>query len=427
MGEGMRLSSSCVRFSLGEIPVVGNVETGAIVGLTAEGAQLCDAMRERDVPIQDVPDSCSDLIGYLRSAGFVGEASDGRRVDAVTHGPHRISSAYLHVTNCCNLSCVGCYSRDDARNRAADPSCDELCHALDLLAALGVKRLVISGGEPFIRRDLPELLRRARGNGVSYIAIITNGTLLTWEMVNSLKGLVDVISISFDGASAQSPAYIRKMQLFDALVDAVHLVQDAGIRAHILPTLHARNTDDVPAYLALAEKLGVTVGFSLLSGGTRELGALCMTAGCLVELAERMEAVTLSQAETDALGEDVWSGALRARVRCGAGRTNISVAADGSVYPCHMLHYPELKLGNAFTDTADALQEALSSFHLPVVDEIDGCRSCEKRYLCGGGCRGRSMAEYGRLDARDPYCAYYNHAIDLAVDAFVRTVTARKG
>ena len=164
----MRLGSHIVRFDLRGIPVVGNTITGALVGLTPEGAALCDAMLERDVAGEDIPVECEELVSYLAVHGF----EEGAGASEVP----RLSSAYLHVSNTCNLSCVGCYSADCNRNRAADPSLDDLCRAIDVLAHLGVTRLVISGGEPFLREDLAEVTQHARGQGMTNIAVLTNGT-----------------------------------------------------------------------------------------------------------------------------------------------------------------------------------------------------------------------------------------------------------
>lgn len=407
----MRLSKNVVRFRLGQVPAVGNVETGAIVGLSGSGAALCDAMAAHDVPEEDVPADCAELVAYMKQHGFIEAGTDE---GAVHLGRARLRSAYLHVTNRCNLSCVGCYSRDEGRNRDEDPTFDQLAHAVDVLAELGVEQLIVSGGEPFLREDLAELAAHAKQGGIATVIILTNGMLCTDERIAPLAGKVDTISVSFDGPSSQSPSYIRGKQLFDRLVEVIKRIKGAGIQAHILPTIHAKNIDDVPAYLELGKQLGATVGFSLLSGLTDTLGDLAPSDDDFVRLAEVMQAAGAT-AGVDSVFLDGAQPTLQACACCGAGKTGVSVAADGSVYPCHMLHYVPFLLGNAFEDSTDTLRDSLARFALPAVDELDGCKDCNKRYLCGGGCRARAYMEYGRADCRDPYCAYNKRSIEDAV------------
>lgn len=399
----MRLGSHIVRFSLGAISAVGNLATGAIVGLTQDGASLCDAMLVGDVRESDVPDSCSELVQYFQTHGFFSDKEPDKELEKTIS----IQSAYLHITNSCNLSCVGCYSSDAGRNRACDPSMEQLVHAISLLSELGVQRIVISGGEPFLREDLGALACRAKEQDISEVVVLSNGLVCTPERLAPLVGVVDTVSISFDGASADAHAYIRGAQYFDSLVEAIRSVKSAGIRAHILPTLHAKNVDDVSAYLALAEKLGVTVGFSLLSGNRESLGNLYPSDVCLEHLADVMHSLGQKTDDDNSFDGTRGGEGLSAHVCCGAGKTGLSVATDGSIYPCHMLHYPEFRLGNAFTGNAEHICEALAGFCLPKVDELEGCKNCDKRYLCGGGCRARAYREYGRADKTDPYCAYY--------------------
>lgn len=410
----MRLGSHIVRFDLRGIPVVGNTITGTLVGLTPEGATLCDAMLERDVAGKNIPVECEELVSYLATHGF--EEGAGASETSC------LSSAYLHVSNTCNLSCVGCYSADCNRNRAADPSLENLCHAIAALAQLGVTRMVVSGGEPFLRRDLPDIVRNAREQGMESIAVLTNGTRCSDKVLARLAGNVDVISVSFDGTSPESAAFIRREQLFDTLVDAVKRIQTAGIHAHMLPTLHSRNIQDVPAYIELSKQLGCTVGFSLLSGARADLGDLMPGDSCLARLANVM--IEVANKGDAASIDDAFNPmrALSVRICCGAGKNSVSVASDGTVYPCHMLHRSEFALGNAFTDDALEIASNLSQFTLPSVDEIEGCSSCENRYFCGGGCRARAYDEHGCMTKRDPYCAYYSDAIGQTVKAFVSQI-----
>ena len=415
----MKLASHAVRFALGNVPVVGNVRTGVIVGLTPEGAALCDELQRRNIDESEVMPGCVPLVAYLEANGFMEKTGQESPKETL------LASAYLHVSNRCNLECVGCYSADASRNVARDPSFKELSNALELLSDLGVERLVISGGEPFMRADLGDIAYAAKSFGMREVAVLTNGTLCTPNRLVALRGVVDIISISFDGASASAPAHIRGAQLYDKLVDAVGAVQRAGIRSHILPTIHAGNVGDIPAYIELGRRLGATVGFSLLSGAPSALGKLFLNDLDLRHLADTMIDVVKSgnQAQLgDALNPAL---PLVACVGCGAGVRCVSVAVDGSVYPCHMLHNSELSLGNAFHDTPMGLRDALRSFALPTVDELEGCTSCEKRYLCGGGCRARACLAYGRLDAGDPYCAYYQRIIRYSAAVFLDSLFGR--
>lgn len=75
---------------------------------------------------------------------------------------HPLTTAYLHVTQRCNLECAGCYSLDDGRNSLEDAPTKSILRAVGQLAREGVSKLIVSGGEPFLRGDLPEIVRFAK-------------------------------------------------------------------------------------------------------------------------------------------------------------------------------------------------------------------------------------------------------------------------
>lgn len=252
----MRLSSDAVLIELGGVPMAGNPETGALVGLTEEGAALCRELSERDVSPAEIALGCLELVHALGRNGLL-EGAPGQR--------RGLDSAYLHVTQRCNLACRHCYSEGDDRNRAADPSLAQLRRAVALLASLGCARLVISGGEPFLRGDLADVASFARDRGVGEVVVLTNGLLVDEKGIDPLVGLVSCVAVAFDGASADAPAPLRGTQRFGRLVRAVETIRDAGIEARILPTLHAGNLDEVPRYRRLADELGASLSFSLLT------------------------------------------------------------------------------------------------------------------------------------------------------------------
>ena len=109
----------------------------------ASGLRTVARMLEEDVPEDDVTAVDPALLEHLARGGFF------QRVVAEP----RVLSAYLHVTQRCNLACAGCYSLDEHRNRLADAPLADMKRAVEGLAAAGLSQLIISGGEPFCKAE----------------------------------------------------------------------------------------------------------------------------------------------------------------------------------------------------------------------------------------------------------------------------------
>lgn len=405
----MRLGSHTAQFCLAGIPLVGNLETGGIIGLTEEGRRLCHTLSERDVDALEVPAGCTELVRHLESGGYLDEHGKAP-------GGTRILSAYLHVTQRCNLSCRLCYSEDEGRNALPDPSLDDLVAAMALLSELGARRLVISGGEPFLRADLPDVARAARDAGIEEVVVLTNGLLVTERSLRPLRSAMSCVGVAFDGCGPKDTAHLRGSQRFERLVGAVRACTAQGVPVRIMPTLHAKNLGDLDRYASLARSLGASLGFSLLTGSPEELGDLAIEEAHLSELGRRA-------AERGVGIADSLSGSgLAARRSCGAGTRTLSVAADGTVYPCHMLHNPRLAMGNAFADSTDKIiSSPVATLFLSLdAGNLERCGSCALRYLCGGGCRARAFLATGSPYACDPYCelsrSYYERVGELLRD-----------
>ena len=203
----MRLRHDAVLFEYAGIPMVGNPENGGTIGLTPGGKELCERMRVSDVPDEEAFRLEPELAQCLSEAGFIRDVE-------VDRGEGRLTSAYLHVTQRCNLSCRGCYSDGPSRNAGDDASTEDMKTVVGNLAHAGVRNLVVSGGEPLLRDDLDEILRYAKEGGIESVSVLTNGTLVEKDAVTRLAPFVDCISVSFDGCSPESPAHIRGTQRF---------------------------------------------------------------------------------------------------------------------------------------------------------------------------------------------------------------------
>lgn len=365
---------------------------------------MCKRLLIEDVAQEQIPPSCSKLIARLKARGFLEEVGAGVS--------SRFQSAYIHVTQRCNLRCLYCYSRTSLRNEQPDPSKDDLLTAVSLLSSLGVKRLMISGGEPFLRDDLPDITKGAKEAGIREVVVLTNGVTARSCMLKQLCDSVDLLGISFDGLDNNSPAYLRGTNRLPTLVATAREAISWGLHTRIIVTLHANNLDDMDGYKHLAKAIGAEVGYSLLTAPVCELGDYLLTDRQLETLGTLMSENTSKM--PDSLGAK-----LTVRSSCGAGTRTLSVAADGTIYPCHMLHLPFLAMGNAFSreTTSTDVCTAATALSTASVEFIDGCMGCSVRYLCGGGCRARSIMSLGDLNKRDPFCVLYKTYYDRLGDA----------
>lgn len=398
----MKFNRETVMFDLAGIPMVGNKRTGYAIGLDDSGADVCSRLMNEDIVEDEILSADPDLLEHLKRGGFFeGEGNSPEPNNLVL-------SAYLHVTQRCNLSCAGCYSLDNHRNTLADAPLEDMFHAIDELATAGLARLVVSGGEPFLREDLSEIVRHAKVNrGIQNVTVLSNGTCISQDVLEKMAPYVDCVSVSFDGHSSCSPAYIRQEQRFDDLVAAIRAIQKAGIPAHMIPTVHSKNIDDLAEYVLLSKELGATLNFSLLSCEPNDavLGDLLPNEDDLQKLGRSL--LTLNDGKP-ILAMDAPVGLnLNVKTNCEAGFRTLSVAADGTIYPCHMLHRPALAMGNAFTGTmAEAFVSDISKkFRMFDAENFESCASCRHLYLCGGGCRARALFGSGSLESKDSYCA----------------------
>ena len=87
----------------------------------------------------------------------------------------------------------------------------------------------------------------------------------------------------------------------------------------------------------------------------------------------------------------------------------LAIDPNGNVYPCQLLHFHQFCAGNIKENSLKSIyekSEVLQYFKKLTVLEIDGCRDCEIRYICGGACRARAFYEMNRLDVSGDFCEY---------------------
>lgn len=160
----------------------------------------------------------------------------------------------IDITERCNQHCPYCFARADEDDISAkEPSLTELNRKFDLLIELGEEErpfnIQLSGGEPTVRNDLPEIIRMARSKGFEYIQINTNGRRLAVEegYARVLKEAgASVVFMQFDGTNDEIYRITRGEPLLEIKKQAIRNCEKAGLAVTLVPTVIAGvNLDNI--------------------------------------------------------------------------------------------------------------------------------------------------------------------------------------
>lgn len=327
-------------------------------------------------------------------------------------------SCYIHVTQSCNLQCPYCYSKNEMRNAFKDFSLDQWQLAIRKIREMGFHRLVFSGGEPLLFKHIDKLLYYCKELKFEEIDLITNGLLIDERNIVALKDNVDNLCISLDGFNEETNSPTRGKGNFEKVVKNIRILREKNIPVNIIATIYKNNIENINEYLSLAELLDCTVSFSLFT----------ISGEALNNKELQQTEVQLSELSNYLLDDDVPSKmfdniplvkGIQFRNGCGAGKYLISVNADGNIYPCHFMMQEELLIGNIFKNSIDEILN-MGSLHSSYmqVDNIDECRECEYKYLCGGGCRANTYKGKGNIRCSDD-CKFYKVYYDKIIGEFM--------
>ncbi len=366
------------------------------------------------------PQEVVGFIAELRGRGILYFDTDTRPTSAAGHTSNGTAHiAFLNSTRRCNLHCPTCFANAAAYPVSDDAALEVWCRIMDKLAESGVSTAIVTGGEPFVRQDIIELLGYARGS-FKNVFLNTNGTLLTREICTRLPDLVDRVHVSLDGSTPEIHDYFRGKGNYDKTLHSVRLLKEAGIEnLAISPTLTRINIEDLPNMLHLALGLGVSIRTSVflpVGRGACNAPTLSPTPRQLVDVFRETHRMLLQYSDEDLGAQKNFLGILGGtKVQCGAARDSICVGGDGVVYPCNTLHEAEFGMGSLLEArdvgsllAGSAVTRMFDSLH---VESRASCRTCDVRYFCGGGCVGHSLIVHGSLQAPDPFCSLYRQVL----------------
>ncbi len=338
-----------------------------------------------------------------------------------------VDHVFWSVTGRCNFRCRHCFM-DAPEGALGELSTKEALALIDEMAACGVLRVNLTGGEPLVRRDFWQLVDRIRSHGMVIGKIYTNGWLLKESVLDELesRGMRPGISMSFDGVGWHD--WMRGVEgAEEAALRALALCRDRGLKTDAELCIHRGNQDCLPQTIAALGRAGVThvkasnVAMTKLWRQNSEGNALTdeeyleamiryipeyFKAGCPMDLVLANAIVLKRDGSWHVIAEfyDGTESCLDCHL-CSNARMSCYVTPEGRLLPCMpMTSSPQQERFPLIREIG--LSRGLSdSFYMDFVgrrvrDLLAAnaeCAACKYRYRCGGGCRATALL-YGSHD-----------------------------
>lgn len=395
--------------------------------------ELADLLHER-YPEAEPSRVVRDTVGFvakLRRHKLIYLAGEYPPPFLETTSAFHPQEIWLNVTNACNLRCITCFKAAGTCYRN-EMSLDMLRDVIDQIAELGVDYVVVSGGEPFIRRDTLDVIAYLVERDIR-AHVITNGTLIDDRTAIRLGEIRPWrVQVSLDGSCPEVNDRIRGEGAFEKTLRGAKLLVAQDLDVRLYPTVNKLNIHDLGNIKKLVQEL--RPGFNHLgfakfyaTGRGKEHGAeldipeeefydLVMQQPMDTGYVDEEQAAELERGDVTSLLPTRTAYGVR-KINCGFGSGTFSIDADGNVYPCHWLHAEEWKAGNLYEHSLSEIYHGSAVFqrcrNIRVDHDIAGCRSCDYKYFCGGGCRARAMTKGDGLHSCDPGCAWMSRYYEL--------------
>jgi radical SAM protein with 4Fe4S-binding SPASM domain len=380
-----------------------------------------------------------------------GIANFGIRYPQPTGAPVTI---VWNFTNRCNLNCLHCHQDSSPTSSYPELKTSHAFKVINNMSDAGVAILTFSGGEPLLRRDIYDAIKRANDSGM-LCTIASNGTLITPKVAEKLAKVgIKRVEIGLDGARAETHDFLRnKPGSFEATIEGIRNCAAVGFNELATTmTLHSKNINELEETMELAEKLGATrfyLNRLIPAGRGVEAGYLDVTPREKIKALEALYK-KFYKSVTEGFGMQCYSRGMTYYARlgyerskgkvftvnealsgyekmfqerlglavskivrrlatgfggCSAGLTYAGLTASGDLIPC--VPASSIKLGNLLEQSLEEIwihNELLN--YIRNREALKGsCRICAYSDLCGG-CRYTAYITHGDWLGSDASCPF---------------------
>ncbi len=330
----------------------------------------------------------------------------------------------FHITGRCNLRCKHCYRTE---GNVEPLSTEDVLQIIDQFAALQQQynklhnlqkkgHINITGGEPFMRQDIDQILHHLGSyrNQLSF-GILSNGSFLNKERIATLKeNGVSFVQLSIDGDRATHDS-LRAPGDYDRTFQTAHLLEQQGVRTYISFTANRNNYHHLTQVARECRKHRITKLWTdrLVPIGTGEqLQNLAITSAILPDYLKTLKKAQGSwltrllypKTQVTANRALQFLGAQGQIYSCSAGNSLITVDEFGQIMPCRRM---PILCGNVLEQPLDKVYfESEVFLNLRKKDIPKACSQCAYHYYCRGGAKCQAHATCGTYHQPDPACPF---------------------
>lgn len=407
--------------------VCNPIELGQIAILDSSAALIFEQFRTPTTLSQIMqvvsgwsPQIIEEIIALFYLLGFLQNINSSSPVHK--EDEFQTLTAWLHITNACNLNCHYCYvhkTSDNMSNQTAFKAVDAVLRSAN---KHNFKRVTLkyAGGEASLHiarviaiHDYAS--QAAQQYNIKFdAAILSNGVAISQRAIDDFKVRNIELMISLDGIGAyhdnQRP-FINGHGSFKYVDRTINRLLANGLVPHISITVSGRNLDGLPSLIQyiLERDMPFSLSYYRDNECSTHISDLRFEEQKMIETMRSIFIVIeKSLPKRSLLGCLVDRTNLSAshRYTCGMGQSYLVIDQNGGVAKCHA----DIKRIITTIDVNDPLQLIRDDRNgiqgLPV-EEKEYCRTCEWRYWCAGGCPLQTHRITGRYDIKSPNCNIY--------------------
>ena len=310
----------------------------------------------------------------------------------------KLKFLWLEVTSRCNLRCIHCYANGNNATDQNDLSTDDWKNIISEASKLGCKSLQFIGGEPFLRKDIFDLIEFAKIKKYLYIGVFTNATLLNKEKIKVLSDFNVNLKVSLyshkptvhDRITQADGSFLRTLK-------AIRMITKHNIKIEIAIIIMKHNQNSIKGLRALLKRLDIKFRTpDIIRPAGRGSNKVLSSINTKIKKLRILE-------KPDFIAEKGFFSYSKIWNSCWFGK--LAITSSGDVIPCTFAR--NQIVGNIRNRNLSQIliSNELNRLWKITKDKIDVCRDCEYRYACKD-CRPLSYDTFSNLYAKSPRCTY---------------------